>query len=78
MKEISSCETVGICRAKRGYVRFFFNWTEHNILRVGSRLILRMEMRFLRRMIQLGSEPLWSSVSSTLHHDVFDYLSQKY
>lgn len=27
---------MGICRAKRGYVRFFFNWTDHNILRVGS------------------------------------------
>ncbi|EPR62652.1 BTB/POZ domain protein [Toxoplasma gondii TgCatPRC2] len=78
MKEISSCETVGICRAKRGYVRFFFNWTEHNILRVGSRLVLKMEMRFLRRMVQLGSEPTKPQVSSTFHQDVFDYLSDNF
>ncbi|CBZ52702.1 putative BTB/POZ domain-containing protein [Neospora caninum Liverpool] len=78
MKEISSCETVGICRAKRGYVRFFFNWTEHNILRVGSRLILKMEMRFLRRMVQLGSEPTKPPVSSTFHQDVFEYLSDHF
>ncbi|XP_026193905.1 uncharacterized protein LOC113147457 [Cyclospora cayetanensis] len=77
-KEISSCETVGICRAKRGYVRFFFNWTDHNILRVGSRLVLKVEMRFLRRLLHIDAEPNRGATTGSLQCDVFDYLSEKY
>jgi len=76
MKEISSCETVGICRAKRGYVRFYFNWTPHNIISVGSRLVLKVEMRFLRRLVHFGDEQQKQS-STSLQYDVFKYLSKK-
>lgn len=77
-KEISSCETVGICRAKRGYVRFFFNWTDHNIIRVGSRLVLKVEMRFLRRLVHIGAEAGRTASPGSLQCEVFKYLSGKF
>lgn len=44
---------------------------------VGSRLVLKVEMRFLRRLIHIDSEPNRGASPGSLQCDVFEYLTGK-